>query len=132
MFSEILDPNIEPLRKRQTGCFSMNYWFALHILHIWLANSLECFFTFSFFSLPSFSVSSSVTRVKIWRLVLLFFKKVSFLHLVNYCNLRGWWIRCDCCNLWKTVPLFRNQFVFNFLKAAFGSLSTWVQYCYQI
>ena len=56
--SEILDPHMEPLRKRQTGCFSMNYWFALHIPHIWLANSLECFFTFSFFSLPSFSVVS--------------------------------------------------------------------------
>ena len=63
--SEILDPHMEPLRKRQTGCFSMNYWFALHIPHIWLANSLECFFTFSFFSLPSFSVSGRVSRTNI-------------------------------------------------------------------
>ena len=58
-------PYIQPLRKRQTGCFSMNYWFALHIPHIWLANSLECFFTFSFFSLPSFSVSGRVSRTNI-------------------------------------------------------------------
>ena len=42
-----LDPG-GPLTKRQNGCFPMNYWFALHIPHIWLANSLECFFTFSF------------------------------------------------------------------------------------
>ena len=122
--SEILDPHMEPLRKRQTGCFSMNYWFALHIPHIWLANSLECFFTFSFFSLPSFSVvSGRVSLTNILNYTNTFVPKGQLISKAN-CQGRGFSQKTNE----NTSHTSKNEFIRSFFGRILGQKKTFRDY----